>query len=100
MTTLRGMRVGVAAAGGDNSGTAMHRRESSPVRVRRDRLAHLLPRLEPATLQRQATQNLPPWLDEVQVRRVLQLEDELPTRVGQSEQEGIGGAVGLQVVQH
>src|SRR4051794_6242724 len=41
------------------------------------RAADLLPALEPTTLQRQTAQHLPPRLDQVQVRRILRLEDEL-----------------------
>ena len=62
--------------------------ERVPVRVpvrRRllDRPADLLPSLEPPALQRQAPEHLPPRLDQVQVRRVLRLEDELPPRMRQ-----------------
>src|SRR4051812_3692226 len=53
-------------------------------RRRRDRLANRLPRLEPTPLQRQRSQHFPPWLDQVEIRRVLRLEDELPTRMGQA----------------
>src|SRR5262249_19208646 len=46
-----------------------------------DGLADVLPRLEPTPFQRQRAQHLPPRLDQVQVRRVLRLEDELPAGV-------------------
>ena len=71
-----------------------------PVRRRLlDRPADLLPGLEPPPLQRQRLQHLPPRLDQVQVRRVLRLEDELPPRVGQAEQQHVGRPVGVQVVE-
>src|SRR3712207_8395991 len=50
------------------------------------RSADLLPGLEPSPLQRQRLQHLPPRLDQVEVRRVHRLEDELPPREGQREQ--------------
>ena len=54
------------------------------------RTAHLLPTLEPPSLQRQRPQHMPPRLDRVQVRRVLRLEDELPTRLPKREQQHVG----------
>src|SRR4051795_8183029 len=58
------------------------------------------PSLEAATLQRQRAQDLPPRLDQVQVGRVFGLEHELPARVGEREQENIGGAVEVEIVYH
>src|SRR5690348_6719365 len=48
-----------------------------------DGLFDLRPSLKAAALQRQRAQDLPPRLDQVQVGRVLGLEDELPTRVSE-----------------
>ena len=45
------------------------------------RLFNLSPGLEATTFQRQRAQDLPPRLDQVQVGRVLGLEDELPAGV-------------------
>src|SRR5215212_5790646 len=58
------------------------------------------PGLEAAALERQRAQDLPPRFDQVQVGRVLGLEDELPARVGQSEEQHVGGAVDVEVVHH
>src|SRR5262249_41192989 len=62
------------------------------------RAADLLPRLEPPALQGQRPQHLPPRLDQVEVRRVLRLEDELPPRAPQREQEHVGRPVRLKVI--
>ena len=51
-----------------------------------NRLADLLPCLESAPSERERTQRLPPRLDQVQVRCVLRLEDELPARVCERKQ--------------
>src|SRR5438876_4798079 len=51
------------------------------------RLAHFFPGLEAAPLQGQGAQHLPPWLDQVQVRRILGQEHELPARMRQAEQQ-------------
>src|SRR5215211_6496873 len=58
------------------------------------------PGLEAAALERQRAQDLPPRFDQVQVSRVLGLEHELPARVGQSEEQHVGGAVDVEVVHH
>src|SRR4051812_47808880 len=65
-----------------------------------DSLLDLGPGLEPASLQRQRAQHLPPGLDQVQVGGVLGLEDELPARVQQAEQQHVGRAVDVEVVEH
>src|SRR3954454_8136553 len=57
-----------------------------------DGLFDLGPCLEAAGLERQRAQNLPPRLDQVEVSRIFGLEHELLTRVGEREQEHIGGA--------
>ena len=58
------------------------------------------PGLEAAAFEGQRAQDLPPRFDQVQVSRVLGLEDELPARVGQSEEQHVGGAVDVEVVHH
>src|SRR4051794_7402397 len=65
-----------------------------------DSLLDLGPGLEAAALQCQRAQDLPPWLDQVQVGGILGLEHELPARVGKREQEDIGGAVDVEIVHH
>ena len=58
------------------------------------------PGLEAAAFEGQRAQDLPPRFDQVQVSRVLGLEHELPARVGQSEEQHVGGAVDVEVVHH
>ena len=70
----------------------------SSTRSPRARPRHFLPALEPSALERQRAQNLPPGLDQIEVRGVLGLKDELPARMGQGEQQHIGGAMHVQVV--
>ena len=71
-----------------------------PVAGRRcDRRADVVPGLEALALEGQGTQDLPPRFDQVQVGGVRGLEDELPPRVGEREEEHIGGAVGAEVVE-
>ena len=65
-----------------------------------NRLLDLGPRLEPATFQSQGAEHLPPWLNQVQVRCVLGLEDELPARMEQAEQQHVGRAVSAEVVRY
>src|SRR3954468_7694255 len=65
-----------------------------------DRLLDLGPGLETAALQRQRAQHLPPRLDQVQVGGVLGLEHELPARMQQAEQQHVGRAVDVEVVEH
>ena len=63
-----------------------------------DGLFDLGPGLEASALQRQGAHDLPPGLDQVQVGRVLGLEDELPARMEQAEQQHVRRAVGIEVV--
>src|SRR3954463_11732028 len=58
------------------------------------------PGLEAAAFEGHRAQNFPPRFDQVQVSRVLGLEHELPARVGQSEEQHVGGAVDVEVVHH
>src|SRR6201992_1760006 len=60
-----------------------------------DGLFYLRPSLEAAPFESQRAQDLPPRLDQVQVGRILGLEYELPARVGQSEEQAVGRAVGV-----
>src|SRR6185436_14710601 len=61
-------------------------------------LLDLGPGFEPATFEGQGAQHLPPWLDQVEVGRILGLEDELPARMEQAEQQHVGRAVSAEVV--
>src|SRR3954449_7319102 len=63
-----------------------------------DGLRDLGPGLEAAPFEGQRAQDLPPRLDQVQVGRVLGLEDELPARMEQAEQQHVRRAVGIKVV--
>jgi hypothetical protein len=63
-----------------------------------NRLLDLGPGLEASPFQGQGAQHLPPGLDQVEVGRVLGLEDELPARMEQAEQQNIRRAVGAEVV--
>src|SRR5690242_5108018 len=63
-----------------------------------DGLRDLGPGLEVSALQRQGAHDLPPGLDQVQVGRVLGLEDELPARMEQTEQKHVRRAVRIEVV--
>lgn len=70
-----------------------------PIRRRRlHGLADFLPALEPAPLERQRAQHLPPGLDQIQGGGVLRLADALPARVRQRAQQPVGGAMPVQVV--
>jgi hypothetical protein len=55
-----------------------------------DGLFDLGPGLEAAALQRRRAQDLSPRLDQIGAGRVFGLEDELPARMGECEQEDIG----------
>src|SRR5215212_8946215 len=57
------------------------------------------PGLEASPLQRQGAHDLPPGFDQVQIGRVLGLEDELPARMEQTEQQHVRRAVGIEVVE-
>src|SRR3954464_5520614 len=63
-------------------------------------LLDLGPGFEPAAFQSQGAEHLPPWLDQVEVGRILGLEDELPAWMEQAEQQHVGRAVGAEVVGH
>src|SRR3954451_22766622 len=63
-----------------------------------NRLLDLGPGFEPAAFQSQGAEHLPPWLDQVEVGCILGLEDELPARMEQAEQQHVGRAVGAEVV--
>ncbi len=63
-----------------------------------DGLADLLPSLKAPPSQREGAEHLPPRLDQVQIGRICGLEDELPPRVGQAEQQHISGPMGTQVI--
>ncbi len=65
---------------------------------RLDRLAPLLPSLEPPALQRQRPQHRPPRLAQVQVRRVGRLEHPLPPRIRPPQEQPIHRPVRRQVV--
>jgi len=65
-----------------------------------NRLLDLGPGLEPATFQSQGAEHLPPWLDQVEVGRVLGLEDELPAGMKQAEQQHVRRAVSAEVVSY
>ena len=63
------------------------------------RLADLGPTREPMALERERAQDFPPRLNQVQIRRIRGLKDELPARMRQTEEQHIHRAVGAQVVQ-
>ncbi len=60
--------------------------------------ADVSPRLEAPPLECQRAPHLPPGLDQVQVGRLLRLEDECPPGVRSGEQQAIGGARGTQII--
>ena len=55
-----------------------------------DGVFDLGPGLEATAFQCQRAQDFPPRLDQVQIGRIFGLEDELPARMGQREQEHVG----------
>jgi hypothetical protein len=63
-----------------------------------DGLCDLGPGLEPSPCQSQGAQHLPPRLDQIEIRCVLGLKDELPAGVKQAEQQHVGRAVSAEVV--
>src|SRR5215212_9257769 len=65
-----------------------------------DGLLELGPGVEAPPFEGQRAQHLPPRLDEVQVGRVLWLEDELPAWMGQGEQQHVHAGVDVEVVDH
>ena len=64
------------------------------------RLFDLLPGFEASTFEGQRFEGLPPWLDQVQIRRRGGLKDELPARIRQIEEEHIHGSIHGEIVQH
>lgn len=64
-----------------------------------DRLLDCLPGQKLSPLERQRFQNLPPRLDQVQIRRIRRLEDELPARMRQVEEQDIGRFVRRQIIE-
>ena len=84
-----------------SSPTTPDERVPMPVPVGRrllDRTTDFLPSLEPATFQRQRLEHLPPGFDQIQIGRVLGLEDELPAGISQAKEQHIRGAMGLQII--
>src|SRR3954469_7824925 len=63
-----------------------------------DRLLDLGPGLEPAAFQGQGAEHLPPGFDQVEIGGILGLEDELPARMEQAEQQYVRRAVSTEVV--
>jgi len=64
-----------------------------------DRVLDRLPGQKLPPLQCQRFQDLPPRLDQVQIRRIRRLEDELPARMRQGEEQDIGSFVGRQIIE-
>lgn len=60
-------------------------------------LADVRPVLEPAALECERAQHLPPRLNQVQIGRVFGLEDKPPTGVGEAEQQHIDGPMHVEV---
>src|SRR5688572_27823448 len=65
-----------------------------------DRLFDVGPGLAAAAFEGQRAQHLPPRPDQVQVGGVFGLEDELPAWMQEAEQQHVGRAVDVQVVEH
>jgi hypothetical protein len=63
-----------------------------------DRLLDLGPGFEPAAFQGQGAEHLPPGFDQVEIGGILGLEDELPARMEQAEQQYVRRAVSTEVV--
>src|SRR5260370_30147161 len=61
--------------------------------------SQVLPGREPPPLEGQRTEHLPPRLDQVEVGGVGGLEDELPARMGQAEEQHVVGMVDVEIVQ-
>src|SRR5260370_37992474 len=91
--TTRAMQVSAAPDEGMTMGVPVPGRG-------RNGCADLVPRLEALPLERQRAQDLPPRFDQIQVRGVFGLEDELPAGMRQGEEQDIGGAAGAAVVQN
>jgi len=91
------------AAGPVAAASAPHERMAVRIPVggrRRDCLPDRGPARKPSSLQGTGAQDRPPRLNQVQVGGVRGLEDELPARMGQREEQHVGGALGAQVVAH
>jgi len=58
------------------------------------------PGLKAPSLQCQRSQPLPPRLNHMQRGCILRLEDELPARMRQGEQQDLGGSMGTPVIHH
>jgi hypothetical protein len=63
-----------------------------------NRLFNLLPASETPSFERQRLEGFPPGFNQVQVRGVRGLKDELPAWIGQIEEQDIHGPVHGQVV--
>jgi hypothetical protein len=63
-----------------------------------DGSGHLGPGLKAAAFERQHPQRLPPGFDQVEVSGIGGLEHKMPARVGQREQQHVGGPVRGEVV--
>src|SRR5215210_7287908 len=59
----------------------------------------LVPGLEAATFEGEGAEHLQPGLDQVEIGGIGRLEDEFPARMGQREQQDVGGAVDVEVVE-
>ena len=60
-------------------------------------LLDLGPGLEASPFQSQGAEHLPPWFNQVKICGILGLEDELPARVKQAEQQHVQRAVVLKL---
>src|SRR6266516_2155752 len=60
-------------------------------------LLDLLPTLKSPSFEGQRLEGLPPRLDQVSISRSSRLEDELPARIGQVEEEHIHGSMHAQI---
>lgn len=63
-----------------------------------DGLLDFLPGLETSAFERQRFEGLPPGFNQVQVGGVGRLEDELPTWIGQVEEQDIDGSMHGQMI--
>jgi hypothetical protein len=63
-----------------------------------DCIGDLVPGLEAPTRESQGAQDLPPWLDQVEISRVFGLEHHLPARMRQQKQQHVGCAIGTQLI--
>lgn len=63
-----------------------------------NRVNDLLPSSKPAPFEGERAQRLPPGLNQVQVRRILGLIDELPARMMQREEQQVVAMMDIQIV--